>query len=242
MMASPRLLAGRKIAVLGSASGLGLAVAAACDESGAEVFGIDTAPVFSHLSAFYRFDPADPLAADAVAAALPDGLDGLALCPAGGLAQALTLPKRLATLLAPRMARPGAILARTAPVTGDWAASLALIRAAAALRPGDEDRFAAQWSLDREPALAQRAIGWGMLAFVLSHHARWPGVRVNALTTCAADGRLPLHHAADPAEGPRLAAQAAVFLLSPLSAGLSGANLAADGGMSAQIQTSLEGL
>lgn len=242
MAAMPPLLDGRKVAVLGSARGLGHAVAAACDAAGAEVLGIDSEPVFDHLSAFYRIEAGDPLAMDAVAAALPDGLDGLALMPQGGLGPALAAPKRLAALVAPRMAQGGAIVARSAPVTGDWSAALALIRAAAALRPGDEDRFAAQWSLAQEPALIDRAIGWGMLAFVLSQHARWPGVRLNALTTCGPDARLPLARAADPAEGPRLAAMAAVFLLSPLSAGLNGANLAADGGMSAQTQTSLEGL
>ncbi len=225
----PSLLAGRKIAVLGSSRGLGAAVAAACASAGAEVLGIDDSPVFDNLSAFYRIDTADPLAIDAVAAALPDGLDGLALFPAGGLGPALAAPKRLLALMAPRIAHGGAIVTRAAPVTGDWHTSLALTRAAAALKPGDEGAFAATWSLSKEPALEARAIGWGMLAFTLARHARWPSIRVNALTT-------------DPLVDPHPAALAAVFLLSPLSAGLSGANLAADGGVSARIQTSLDGL
>ena len=229
MAVMPPLLAGRKVAVLGSARGLGRAVAAAAEAAGAEVLGIDSEAVFDHLSAFYRFDAGDPLAMDAVAAALPEGLDGLALLPSGGLGPALAAPKRLATLMAPRMAQGGAIVAQAAPVTGDWQASLALTRAAAALRPGEEPAFAAHWSLAQEPALEARAIGWGMLAFVLALHARWTGIRLNAVTT-------------DPITDPNPAAMAAVFLLSPLSAGLSGANLAADGGRSARIQTSLDGL
>ena len=229
MAAMPPLLAGRKVAVLGSARGLGHAVATACDAAGAEVLGIDSEPVFDHLSAFFRIEADDPLGMDAVAAALPEGLDGLALMPQGGLGPALAAPKRLAALVAPRMAPGGAIVARAAPITGDWPASLALIRAAAALRPGDEAAFAERWHLAQEPALIDRAVGWGMLAFVLAQHARWPGLRVNALTT-------------DPLADPQEAALAAVFLLSPLSVGLSGANLAADGGRSARIQTSLEGL
>lgn len=229
MDALPPLLAGRKVAVLGSARGLGRAVAAACEEAGAEVHGIDDTAVFDHVTAFYRFDADDPLAMDAVAAALPDGLDGLALLPMGGLGTALAASKRLTGLMAPRMAQGGTIVARAAPVTGDWSASLALTRAAAALRPGDEAAFAARWSLGHEPALTDRAIGWGMLAFVLSHHARWPGIRLNALTTA-------------PMTDPSSAALVAVFLLSPLSVGLSGANLAADGGLSARTQTSLDGL
>jgi|JI8StandDraft_2_1071088.scaffolds.fasta_scaffold02792_3 hypothetical protein len=229
MQAMPPLLAGRKVAVLGSARGLGRAVAAACEGAGAEVLGIDSEAVFDHVSAFYRFDAGDPLAMDAVAAALPEGLDGLALLPQGGLGAALAAPKRLAGLIAPRMAQGGAIVAQAAPVTGDWPASLGLIRAAAALRPGDEAAFADRWHLAQEPALESRAIGWGMLAFVLAHHARWPGIRLNALST-------------DPLADPHPAALAAVFLLGPLSAALNGAHLAADGGRSARIQTSLDGL
>lgn len=229
MAGLPPLLAGRKVAVLGSSRGLGAAVAAACAGAGAEVTGIDDTPVFDNLSAFCRIDAADPLAMDAVAAALPEGLDGLALFPAGGLGPALAAPKRLAALMAPRMAQGGAIVTHAAPVTGDWHASLALTRAAAALKQGGEAAFALAWNLSQEPALEARAIGWGMLAFTLAAHARWPGIRINALTTA-------------PLGDPQPAALAAVFLLGPLSAGLSGANIAADGGLSARIQTSLDGL
>jgi len=255
MDAMPPLLLGRRIAVLGSASGLGLAVAAACEAAGAEVLGIDTNKSFDHLTEFYRIDPDDPLAMDAVAAELPSDLDGLALFPANRderpeqtLAQGLAAPKRLAEIVAPTLATGGSIVARAAPLTGAWSASLGLVRAAAALRPGSEGNFCAQWSLAQEPGLAARAVGWGMLAWVLSHRWTWAGngIRVNALTPALFDGRLPpaisAARAIDAADGPRLAAQAAVFLLSPLSAGLTGANLAADGGTSAQIQTSLEGL
>lgn len=251
MAPMPPLLAGRTVAVLGSSQGLGRAVAAACAASGAEVLGIDSTPVFDDLAAFYRFDPADPLAMDAVAAALPEGLDGLALFPAqpagvAALGPALAAPKQLAALVAPRMAPGGAVVVRAAPRTGDWAGALGLVRAAMALRPGAEAGFAATWDMAREPSRAAQAVGWGMLAFAMAQAWAWPGVRINALVPAAPDGRLtPQVSAArglDAAEGPALAAQAAVFLLCPLSAGLTGAVLAADGGLSARIQTSLEGL
>lgn len=253
MQTLPPLLTGRRIAVLGSASGLGLAVAAACNGAGAEVLGIDSVARFDHVTTFYKTEPGDPLAMDAVAGALPDGLDGLALFPAmgdgtDGLAAALAAPKRLAELMAPRMAQRGAIVACAAPVTGAWGASLGLIRAAAALRPGDEAEFAVRWSIAVEPALGARAIGWGMLAWVMAHRWTWAaqGIRVNALTPAEPNGFLPPAIAAarglDAADGPRLVAQAALFLLSSLSEGVTGANLAADGGASAQTQTSLEGL
>jgi enoyl-[acyl-carrier-protein] reductase (NADH) len=42
--------------------------------------------------------------------------------------------------------------------------------------------------------------------------------------------------------GQHQAAQAAVFMFSALAAGMTGSALAADGGLSAETQTSLEGL
>lgn len=247
----PPLLHGRRIAVLGSASGLGLAVAGACAAAGAEVLGIDSTPRFDHLAEFYRADLDDPAAMDAVAAALPEGLDGLALfpalpegAPARQLAQALAAPRRLAGQMAPRLAPGGALLLRGTAGDGDRAAHLAAIRAGAALKPGDAAAFAARWGLDAEPGRTPRLIGWALQAWALAHATRWPGLRVNTLIPAAPDGRLPPAQALgqDPATGAALAARAAVFLLSDLSQGLTGASLAADGGLSATMQTRLEGL
>lgn len=246
------LLQGRRIVVLGSASGLGRAVAQATEAAGAEVLGVDGAAVFDHLAALYCADLSDPAALDAVAAALPDGIDGLALfpalkgpAPAPTLAQGLLAPRHLADALAHKMAPNGAIVARAAPPHAAWATSLAQVRAAAALRWEDLDGFVARWGLDVEPTLAPRLTGWGMLAWVMANRWAWSaqGLRVNALTPASPDGHLPppvsIHTTA---EGADIAARAAVFLLSGLSQGLTGANLAADGGLSAQIQTRLEGL
>ncbi len=245
------VLAGRRVAVLGHAGGLGRAVAQAAGAAGAEVHGIDADPAFDHVAALYRADTTDPAALDAAAAALPEGLDGLALFPRpaegrAALVHGLLAPKRLAEALAPRLAPGTAIVAQAAPPHASWQASLGTVRAAAVLAWDDLDGFCARWGLDAEPALAPRIAGWGMLAWVMAHRWAWPGIRVNALTPAAPDGRLPPAIAArrglEPARGTEGAALAAVFLLSPLSQGLTGANLAADAGQSAQIQTSLEGL
>ena len=64
----PPLLEGKRVAVLGSASGLGLAVAAAAEAAGAEVLGIDADKAFDHVVEFYRVDLTD--AADKAVAAL----------------------------------------------------------------------------------------------------------------------------------------------------------------------------
>jgi NAD(P)-dependent dehydrogenase (short-subunit alcohol dehydrogenase family) len=246
----PTLLAGRRVAVLGSGGGLGLAVARAVQAAGAEVLGVDGRAVFDHVSALYRAEAGDM---HAVAAALPDGLDGLALFPdlsagdpAQVLANAVIAPRVLAQGLAPRMAPGASIIVQGAPAGADWAAALPMIRAAMALRPDDLAGFAPRWGLAAEPTRAPRLAGWTMAAWAMSNRWTWPGVRANALTPASPDGRLPPAIAAQlgraEGDGPDLAAQTAVFLLSALSQGLTGANIAADGGMSAQMQTSLQGL
>jgi NAD(P)-dependent dehydrogenase (short-subunit alcohol dehydrogenase family) len=251
----PPLLAGRRVVVVGSGGGLGRAVALAADAAGAEVLGVDDARVFDGLAALYRADLADPAALDAAAAALPEGIAALALFPDPGagdpasvLARALLAPRHLAAALAPNLVPGAAIVARAAPPHAAWAASLAETRAAAALRWDDLSGFVTRWGLDAEPSRAPRTAGWGMLAWVTAHRWTWAGrgIRVNALTPAEPDGRLPPEIAAARGQaagaGTELAARAALFLLSDLSAGLTGANIAADGGLSARITAQLDGL
>lgn len=243
---------GRRVAVLGSGGGLGRALAAAARAAGAEVLGLDPRAAFADVDALYRFDPAEPEAGAALAAALPEGLDALALMPdlagldpAATLEQGAALPIRLAEALAPRLA-PGAAIVARAAAGPDRAAQLAAIRAARALRPGEGAAFAERWDLLAEPARAPLLAGWALGAWALSRVTHWPGVRINAIAPAAPDGRLPPSMAAASGlaegDGPAIAARAALILMSPLAQGLSGACLAADGGQAAQLQSVQEGL
>lgn len=254
-MTQPALLSGKRIAVLGSASGLGLAVARALDAAGAEVHGIDDERGFEGVAAFYRADLTDADAIAATAHALPEGLDGLALFPAlpgGGprdvLAHGLLAPRLLAASLAPRLGHGAAIVLRGAPVTGHWADCLPETRAAMALRHDGVERFVAQWGLALDPARTARTVGWALAGFAMAQRWAWAGqgVRINALSPASPDGRLPPEIVAatgqEAAAGPHHAASAALFLLSDLSRGLTGAVLAADGGLSAQTMCRLDGL
>lgn len=247
----PTLLSGRRVAVLGSGGGLGRALAMAARAAGAEVLGLDARAAFDGIDALYRFDPADPEAGAALAAALPDGLDALALLPdltgldpAATLAQGVALPVALAEALAPRLAPGAAILARAAP--GDRTAHMAAIRAARSLRPADAAAFADRWGLLAEPARAPRLAGWAMGAWALARATAWPGLRVNTIAPATPDGRLAPTAATalglTESDGAAIAARAALFLISPLAQGLTGACLAADGGQAAQLQSVHEGL
>ncbi|MDD7972043.1 hypothetical protein [Roseinatronobacter alkalisoli] len=251
----PLLLAGKRVVVLGSGSGLGRAVALYAEAAGAEVLGVDDRKLFDGVSALYHTDLNDPAALDAAAHALPDGIDGLALLPDPGtggpeltLARSLLAPRHLTQALAPKLAHGAAILACATPMHGTWQARLGETRAAAALRWDDLGGFVARWGLLAEPDRATRTAGWAMLAWVMAqcHNRADRSIRINALTPASHDGRLPPDIVAasgqDAASGTDTAARAALFLLSDLSLGLTGANLAADGGLSARIITSLDGL
>ncbi|HMO73295.1 MAG TPA: hypothetical protein PKC84_16935, partial [Paracoccaceae bacterium] len=147
--ALPPLLAGRRVVVMGSAGGLGLAVARAADAAGAEVIGLDDRRGFEAVAALYLADLHDAAALDAAAAQLPDGIDALALFPDPGegtpaqvLARALLAPRHWAERLAPHLNPGGAIVLRGAPPHAARAGRLAEVRAAMALRPDDLDGFA----------------------------------------------------------------------------------------------------
>jgi NAD(P)-dependent dehydrogenase (short-subunit alcohol dehydrogenase family) len=251
----PSLLAGKRLVVLGSATGLGYAVALAADAAGAEVLGLDDQKRFDGLHALYHADLTDPAALDAAVAALPDGLDGVALLPDPGtsgpsqtLARALLAPRHLARALAPKLAHGGSVVFRGAPVTAHWPTSLAETRAAMALRWSDIDAFVTRWGLLAEPARAIRTAGWGCLGWAMAHahDNSQHGVRVNTITPATPDGHLPpaiaAHLGVEGSAGAQIAARAVLFLLSDLSAGITGTNLAADGGASAQYTTRLDGL
>ena len=133
-------------------------------------------------------------------------------------------------------------------MTERWAECLPEIRAAMALRHEGVGGFIPRWGLDAEPARAERLAGWAMLAFAMAQRWRWAArdIRINALTPAHTDGYLPPEISAarghDGARGTLDAARAAIFLLSDLSSGMTGANLASDGGLAAQMLCRRDGL
>jgi NAD(P)-dependent dehydrogenase (short-subunit alcohol dehydrogenase family) len=242
------LLAGRRLVVLGSGSGLGRAVALAADAAGAEVLGIDDTRGFEGLSALFRADLTDPAALDAAVAALPEAIDGLIALPdlgAGDPAQALLrgllAPRQVMRALAPKLSPGAGIVLRAAQPHANRAAHVACIRAALALRWGDVAGFVPRWGLHVEPGRTSQIVGWACQALALTQP-----LRINCVLPASPDGRLPPERVAatgyEAAAGTELAARAALYLVSPLAAGITGATIAADGGLSASISTNLDGL
>lgn len=254
-MTLPALLSGKRIAILGSASGLGRALAQAAEGAGAEVHGIDRTRNFEGLSAFYMADLSDPDALGAAAQALPEGLDGIALLPAlpdGNprdiLLQGLLAPRVLVQELAPRLAQGASIVLRGAPMSRHWNERLPEIRAAMTLRHDAIDGFIPRWGLNLDPARTGQTVGWALSAWAMAQCWTWAaqGIRINALTPASADGHLPPEISAATGQnaprGTEQAAHAALFLLSDLSQGMTGATLATDGGLTAQRLCRRDGL
>ena len=244
----PSLLAGRRIVVMGSGTLAGLAVARAADAAGAEVLGLDDRACFDGLSALYRADLSDPGAIEAAAHALPDGLDGLIALPDLGdgdpvlaLRRGLLGPRHLMRALAPKLAPGAGVVLRAGQPHEMRARHLAMIRAAMALRADDVAGFVARWGLSAEPVLTPRLIGWACEGLALTARTR-----VNCVLPATPDARLtPERVAATGLEslaGVEIMARAALFLVSPFAAGITGATIAADGGLSASISTNLDGL
>ncbi|HMO73294.1 MAG TPA: SDR family oxidoreductase, partial [Paracoccaceae bacterium] len=108
--------------------------------------------------------------------------------------------------------------------------------------------FADRWGLNAEPTRTLATAGWALQAWAMARCQAWADqhIRINAVVPAAPDGRLPpaivAAARAEANAGTDAAARAALFLMSPLSAGITGATLAADHGLSAKISTSLDGL
>jgi NAD(P)-dependent dehydrogenase (short-subunit alcohol dehydrogenase family) len=247
-MAAPALLTGRTVVVTGSAEGPGLAAARAFAAMGATVLGVDARQGFEAVEAFYRADLSDPAAVDALAAALPDGVHGLAhfaapphgARPDAALALGLIAPRRLTAALAPRMAEGAAVVVTGEAPGPGWDKALAAIRAAGALQPDDLSAFVARWGLDAEPAVAPRLARRAITAWAMAHRWSWAarGLRINAVCPGAPHPALPPGAAATDDD----VAAAAAFLLSGLARGLTGAALPVDGGLFAHTLASHQGL
>ena len=65
------LLAGKKIVVTGSSSGIGLETARMLTDQGAVVLGVDMNKNFDHVEEFYRADLSDGRTIDALVDVLP---------------------------------------------------------------------------------------------------------------------------------------------------------------------------
>jgi len=252
------LLQGKRIVVTGSASGIGLETARLLTAQGAEVLGVDLTKSFDHVEEFYRADLGDKRTIQALADALPDGIDGLVnnagLPPTKPaeklLAINLVAPKYLTNILIPKL-NDNASIVNVASLAGiGWPQAIEAIRASEMLDFDGIPDFIQHWGVGNEGGRSYFFTKEAIIAWTMQNRWTWRdrGIRMNAVSPGPVDtpilGDFLATLGARAEEDARIMdrpghatdiAPVIAFLLSDLSAWIRGTNIPADGGMSSNI-------
>jgi len=258
------MLNGKTIIVTGVSSGIGQEAATQLKAAGARVIGVDRNPASVALDDFHQVDLMDEAGLDALIETLKplkaDGLANIAGVPPTAPPEVvvsvnLVALKRLTLGLVDSLADHAAIVNLASLAGIGWEGEVARIKAADGLRHAGVADFCATQGITHENSYfftKQALVAW-------THENRWTwrdrGIRMNAVspgpvdTPILADFLETLGERAeedarimDRPGTPADIAPVVVFLLSPGSGWLRGANIAADGGMRAHIDATSNGL
>lgn len=255
---------GKKIIVTGAASGIGAETAKQLKALGATVIAVDRNAPEVKVDAFHKVDLMDEAAVDALVEELKplnaDGLANIAGVPPTAPPETvvtvnLVALKRLTMGLVDSMA-DGASIVNLASLAGiGWEGEVALIKAAEGLDHDGVASFCTEQAITPDNSYfftKQALVAW-------THEHRWTwrdrGIRMNAVspgpvdTPILADFLESLGERAeedmrimDRPGTPTDIAPVVTFLLSGGSIWLRGVNIAADGGMRANIDATSNGL
>lgn len=257
---------GKTYVVTGAASGIGAETARILRGAGATVIGVDRNPA-AGVDRFHQVDLSDPAAIDALIAALPSGIDGLAniagvppTLPAGTVLRVnLFGLQRLTLGLIPKLA-DGASIANLASLAGfGWAGALEQVKAALALSLGDDiEAFCEDQGLNA--AEGGRSYFLGKEALVVwTMQNRWTWRARDITMNCISPGPVDTPilgdfvqtlgdraeedmKVMDRAGTPQDVAPVVAFALGTEAKWFRGANLTVDGGMSGHILSNIHGL
>lgn len=184
------MLQGKTIVVTGASSGIGAATAALAQRQGADVISVDIHPPAQAVGRFHRADLSDRASIDALVAALPAGIHGLAniagLPPTRPAPDVLKVNlvglKYLTTQLVPRMA-DGASIVNLASLAGlGWPEARDTVQASAQLDFDGTAAFCRQHGIEGERSYffsKEALVVWTM-------QNRWTwrerGIRMNAVS------------------------------------------------------------
>lgn len=256
-MTVPQDFLGRQVLVSGAAHGIGAATAVLLRARGAHVTGLDIADPGGHCDAWLRVDLADCSAIDALALEGPFHalVNAAGLPPHAGAEAALLAVNYFGTValterVIPHLAPGGAIASMASRAGTRWRENVAQIRRLATLGPKDDlDRFIASERISPARAydLSKEALIW----WTKSATARLIdlGLRGNTVSPAAVETRIlgdfVAAFGARAERGMALTrragkadeiAEVLAFLVSPASGWLKGANIEADGGLTAQLE------
>jgi len=260
------MLFGKTVAITGVASGIGRRTAELAAQMGADVIGIDRNPPAQETGAFLQGDLSSVQGVQALAQALPDGIDAL-LNIAGvsgntGAAPTLAINfyglRALSQAAAPRM-RPGGAIVSVASIAGyGWRGNLDRARALVAAEGfPDTARLAADLGVPDEagyPVSKEALILWTQIA-AFQPAFRDRGIRVNSVspgpveTPILTQFREVLGEARVNSDVTRVGragtpgdiAPVVLFLASDGARWINGANIAADGGLEASVNAETMG-
>ncbi len=258
------MLEGKKIIVTGAASGIGEETARQLKAAGATVIAVDRNTPKVAVDAFHQVDLTDEAAVDAVIEDLKaigaDGLANIAGVPPTASPEVvvtvnLVALKRLTLGLVDSLADNASIVNLASLAGIGWEGEVPKIKAVAGLEYADVAQFCADNDVTPQNSYfftKQALVAW-------THENRWTwrdrGIRMNAVspgpvdTPILADFLETLGERAeedarimDRPGRPTDIAPVVVFLLSDGSSWLRGTNIAADGGMRANIDATSNGL
>jgi NAD(P)-dependent dehydrogenase (short-subunit alcohol dehydrogenase family) len=253
-----KILAGKKIVVTGSASGIGKETARLCAKMGAVVLGVDVTKSFDHVEEFYRADLSDPQTIDALIDVLPSGIDGLAniagLPPTAPAEKVLNVNlfglKRLTEGLIPKLA-DGASIVNLASLAGfGWQHSIEAIKASDHVDMDAPGPFMERFAITNEGGRSYFFSKEALIAWTMQNRWTWRdrNIRLNSVspgpveTPILGDFLETLGARAeedarvmDRPGRPEDIAPVVAFLLSDMTHWIRGANIPVDGGMSSNI-------
>lgn len=261
---------GKHFLVTGAASGIGEETARMLLDAGARVTGMDLREPAIGCERFVMLDQGDAASVDAAAQALDGRFDGLCnvagVPPSGRFTPARILKinfyglRRLTLGVEPRL-NDGAAVVNVASAAGmGWMGNLERNRTFLAIEDFDAvDAAVAEHGIHNEGLVSQAAYPFSkelVIAWTMKHSgdglAR--GIRVNAVSPGATRtpilqdfvdnfGEIVQRRTADVGtSSPEQVARVLLFLLSPQSARINGANLPVDGGVSARAMSGRLGL
>ena len=264
------MLNGKHFLVTGAASGIGEETARMLLGAGARVTGMDLREPAIGCERFVMLDQGDAASVDAAVQALDGRFDGLCnvagVPPSGRFTPARILKinfyglRRLTLGVEPRL-NGGAAVVNVASAAGmGWMGNLERNRIFLAIEDFDAvDAAVAEHGIHNEGLVSQAAYPFSkelVIAWTMKHSgdglAR--GIRVNAVSPGATRtpilqdfvdnfGEIVQRRTADVGtSSPEQIARVLLFLLSPQSARINGANLPVDGGVSARAMSGRLGL